>query len=132
MTQAVKDKAHTRVFAALLDITAAFPFPVRGIDSDNGSEFINKELLKYCIEQYRSPYLYNRYVAGGARSTRLEIFAPLTEPAPAGKCAPIGTTPTCGRIGCEEVCGRRWLRCEERHRRASKPLWNKGKLVIRP
>lgn len=51
VTQAVQDKAHARVFAALLDITAAFPFPVRGIDSDNGSEFINKELLRYCTEQ---------------------------------------------------------------------------------
>jgi hypothetical protein len=51
VTQAVQDKAHARVFAALLDITAAFPFPIRGIDSDNGSEFINKELLRYCTEQ---------------------------------------------------------------------------------
>ena len=27
-----------------------FPFPVLGIDSDNGSEFINKHLQKYCEE----------------------------------------------------------------------------------
>jgi hypothetical protein len=50
-TAAVKDKAHRRVFAALMDITAAFPFPILGIDSDNGSEFINEQLLRYCTEQ---------------------------------------------------------------------------------
>lgn len=50
-TAAVKDKAHHRVFAALMDITAAFPFPIIGIDSDNGSEFINEQLLRYCTEQ---------------------------------------------------------------------------------
>lgn len=27
------------------------PFPLRGIDSDNGSEFINAHLLRYCQEQ---------------------------------------------------------------------------------
>jgi hypothetical protein len=46
--RAVKNKAQRWVFAALLEITAAFPFPVRGIDSDNGSEFINNQLLRYC------------------------------------------------------------------------------------
>jgi hypothetical protein len=25
-----------------------FPFPILGIDTDNGSEFINEELLAYC------------------------------------------------------------------------------------
>lgn len=29
---------------------AVFPFPIIGIDSDNGSEFINDHLLRYCIE----------------------------------------------------------------------------------
>jgi hypothetical protein len=48
--RAVKNKAQKWVFAALLEITAAFPFPVRGIDSDNGSEFINSQLLRYCEE----------------------------------------------------------------------------------
>lgn len=48
---AVKDKSHKWVFAALLAITEAFPFPIIGIDSDNGSEFINEQLLRYCTEQ---------------------------------------------------------------------------------
>ena len=34
--------------AALDDITAVMPFPVRGIDSDNRSEFINFHLLHWC------------------------------------------------------------------------------------
>ena len=27
------------------------PFPLLGIDSDNGSEFINDELLRYCVQE---------------------------------------------------------------------------------
>ncbi len=46
--RAVKNKAQRWVFAALLEISAAFPFPIKGIDSDNGSEFINAHLLRYC------------------------------------------------------------------------------------
>jgi len=44
----VRNKAQKWVFAALVDITAAFPFPILGIDSDNGSEFINWHLLRWC------------------------------------------------------------------------------------
>lgn len=47
-TAAVKNKAHKWVFAALVDITEAFPSQVKGIDSDNGSEFINAHLLRWC------------------------------------------------------------------------------------
>ncbi len=47
-TRAVPNKAQKWVFAALLQITAAFPFPIVGIDSDNGSEFTNAHLLRYC------------------------------------------------------------------------------------
>ena len=35
----------------LEDIAAAFPFPILGIDSDNGSEFINYHLLRWCEQQ---------------------------------------------------------------------------------
>lgn len=47
-TQAVRNKAAVRVLAALDDIAAGFPFPLLGIDSDNGQEFINNHLLAYC------------------------------------------------------------------------------------
>jgi len=46
--QAVKNKAQVWVFEALKDIRARMPFPMLGIDSDNGSEFINDHLLRYC------------------------------------------------------------------------------------
>ena len=42
-------KIQTLVRAALDDIRAVLPFPLRGIDSDNGSEFINYHLFRYCL-----------------------------------------------------------------------------------
>lgn len=51
-TQAVKNKAQKWVFAALVELRAAFPFPILGIDSDNGSEFINHHLLTYCEAEH--------------------------------------------------------------------------------
>jgi hypothetical protein len=46
--QAVQNKAQVWVFAALKDLRAQMPFALQGIDSDNGSEFINDNLLEYC------------------------------------------------------------------------------------
>ena len=37
--------------AALEDITKVMPFPLLGIDSDNGSEFINYHLLAWCEDR---------------------------------------------------------------------------------
>lgn len=45
---AVKNKAQRWVFEALKDVIARLPFPVRGIDSDNGSEFINDHFVRFC------------------------------------------------------------------------------------
>jgi hypothetical protein len=50
-TQAVRNKAQTWVFAALKEIRQNLPFSLLGIDSDNGSEFINKYLVEYCQKQ---------------------------------------------------------------------------------
>ena len=47
-TRSVKNKAQKWVFQAIKDVTASFPFPILGIDSDNGSEFINWELFRWC------------------------------------------------------------------------------------
>ncbi|WP_205484392.1 hypothetical protein [Arthrobacter sp. Alg241-R88] len=44
----MRNKAAKWVFEALEHVTAVFPFPIIGIDSDNGSEFINDHLLAYC------------------------------------------------------------------------------------
>jgi hypothetical protein len=50
-TVAVRNKAQRWVFAALKEKLAQFPFPILGLDSDNGSEFINYQLLQYCKER---------------------------------------------------------------------------------
>ena len=47
-TQAVMGKGQERVRQALDAIAGTLPFPLRGIDSDNGSEFINDHLYRYC------------------------------------------------------------------------------------
>ena len=46
--RSLPSKALKWVMGALDDITAVMPFPIRGIDSDNGSEFINFHLLDWC------------------------------------------------------------------------------------
>jgi len=50
VTAACKNKAQVHVFRALKTIITRFPFIVLGIDSDNGSEFINAHLLSYCLK----------------------------------------------------------------------------------
>lgn len=46
--RAVQNKAQVRVHAALEHIVAGLPFPLAGLDSDNGSEFINEQLFTWC------------------------------------------------------------------------------------
>ena len=50
-TAAVLGKSQAAVQAALEELRQALPFRLRGIDSDNGSEFINKHLWDYCQAQ---------------------------------------------------------------------------------
>jgi transposase InsO family protein len=47
-TRAVRGKAQKWVLPALIAVVKGFPFPILGIDSDNGSEFINRALLDFC------------------------------------------------------------------------------------
>lgn len=49
--RAVKNKAQKWVFEALLEARESFPFDVLGIDSDNGSEFINFHLARFCEQE---------------------------------------------------------------------------------
>ena len=44
-------KSQREVFAALAAIRARLPFPLLGIDSDNGSEFLNHHLVRYCAQE---------------------------------------------------------------------------------
>src|SRR6201998_3453396 len=46
--RSVPDKTAKYVLAALNDIARTMPFPILGVDSDNGSEFINEHLLGWC------------------------------------------------------------------------------------
>lgn len=48
---AVLNKAEKWVFEALQSLRGGLPFPLKGLDSDNGSEFINNHLVRYCQEQ---------------------------------------------------------------------------------
>jgi hypothetical protein len=45
---AVKNRAQVWVFQALQEIRQRLPFPLLGLDSDNGGEFINHHLKRYC------------------------------------------------------------------------------------
>lgn len=48
---AVRNKAQVHVFAAIRRARQRLPFPLQGIDSDNGSEFINDHLYRYCNDE---------------------------------------------------------------------------------
>jgi hypothetical protein len=48
---ATPNKAQVHVFAAICRVRERLPFPLLGIDSDNGSEFINDQLYRYCLQE---------------------------------------------------------------------------------
>ena len=48
---AVCNKAQIHVFEAIKQARQRLPFPLLGLDSDNGSEFINDQLYRYCNEE---------------------------------------------------------------------------------
>jgi len=49
--RSVRNKARRWVIAALEEIALIMPFPLLGVDSDNGSEFINHHLLTWCEQR---------------------------------------------------------------------------------
>jgi hypothetical protein len=49
--RALRNKAQRWVHEAMADVASALPFPLLGVDSDNGSEFINNNLFAWCAEQ---------------------------------------------------------------------------------
>jgi hypothetical protein len=51
VNRSVKNKAAIWVVEAIDHAASQFPFPILGIDSDNGSEFINVHLFDYCKER---------------------------------------------------------------------------------
>jgi hypothetical protein len=48
---AVWGKGQAAVCGALEQIRDRLPFPLRGIDSDNGSEFLNAHLVRWCEQE---------------------------------------------------------------------------------
>ena len=48
---AVPNKAQIHVFAGIQRVRQRLPFPLLGVDSDNGSEFINDQLYRYCTRE---------------------------------------------------------------------------------
>jgi len=57
--RAVWGKGETAVLAQIKDIEVSLPFPLRGFDSDNGSEFLNHHLLKYLSDR-KQPVQFTR------------------------------------------------------------------------
>ena len=49
---ALLNKGQTVTFNALKAIRQRLPFPLLGLDSDNGSEFINDQLFRYCLDEH--------------------------------------------------------------------------------
>jgi len=49
---ALRNRGQQVVWAGLVRVRARLPFPLLGIDSDNGVEFINEHLLRYCQQEH--------------------------------------------------------------------------------
>ena len=45
------NRGRAAVLAALQHARALFPFPILGLDTDNGGEFINEEVAAYCVHE---------------------------------------------------------------------------------
>lgn len=48
---AVRNRGQLAVFQAIVRLRAYLPFPLKGIDSDNGVEFLNIYLVNYCQQE---------------------------------------------------------------------------------
>lgn len=51
LNRSAPNRARVWVIEAIDHAASQFPFPIHGIDSDNGSEFINHHLLTYCEQR---------------------------------------------------------------------------------
>jgi hypothetical protein len=57
--RAVENRGQHATLAQLRDVEASLPFPLRGIDSDNGGEFINHHVVAW-LQQRPKPVLFTR------------------------------------------------------------------------
>lgn len=51
-TRAIMGRSETAVAEALEAIRQALPLPLKALDSDNGSEFLNHHLVRYCRQHH--------------------------------------------------------------------------------
>ena len=58
--RAVWGKNHQDVISQIKNIEQSLPFPIRGFDVDNGSEFLNYHLLRYLTENRTRPVQFTR------------------------------------------------------------------------
>ncbi len=49
-TRTVRNNAHTRILGALKAGVHEIPYEVTGLDFDNGTEFLNKAVIKWAAE----------------------------------------------------------------------------------
>jgi len=49
--RAIANKTQSAVSQAIVEMRHDLPFPLLGLDSDNGSEFINDTLYRYCLAE---------------------------------------------------------------------------------
>jgi hypothetical protein len=104
-TEEVSLRAHRWVKEAVAALKTALPFPILGIDSGNGGEFINKQLIDWCagngVQFTRGrPYRKNdncfaeqkKTAALSAKLSGTTATTPMPNkppwPGPAGICAP--------------------------------------------
>src|ERR1022692_3946603 len=55
----------------LKDIELQLPFPWLGLDTDNGGEFINRHVLRWCQKGREAPIFYTRSARFAAMTTRM-------------------------------------------------------------
>jgi hypothetical protein len=48
---ALRNRSQATVTAAIMDCQIRLPYPLRGLDSDNGAEFINYDLKHFCEQE---------------------------------------------------------------------------------
>jgi hypothetical protein len=51
LCRAVRNRGEEAVFEDLTEIRPRLPFPLLGLDADNGGEFINRTLVHYCEDE---------------------------------------------------------------------------------
>lgn len=59
LLRGLPNRSEASVCGQMDDLAAALPLPLRGRDSDNGGEFINHQLVRYCAER-QPPVAFTR------------------------------------------------------------------------